>query len=57
MDSGPHYLKQNGLEIPIVTSGDGLYFDDGNEWWGALCYTVYDKNLERFVVIMASATD
>ena len=33
------------------------YFDDGNEWWGALCCTVYDKTLDRFVVIMASATD
>lgn len=33
------------------------YFDDGNEWWGALCCTVHDKSLNRFVVIMASATD
>ena len=33
------------------------YFDDGHEWWGTLCLTVYDKNLDRFVVIMASATD
>lgn len=32
-------------------------FDDGHEWWGALCLTVYDKTLERFVVITASATD
>ena len=33
------------------------YFDDGHEWWGALCLTVYDKTLDRFVVITASATD
>ncbi|MBE6835217.1 MAG: hypothetical protein E7515_03070 [Ruminococcaceae bacterium] len=33
------------------------YFDDGHEWWGALCLSVYDKTLERFVIIMASATD
>ena len=33
------------------------YFDEGHEWWGALCLTVYDKTLDRFVVIMASATD
>ena len=33
------------------------YFDDGREWWGTLCYTVYDRATERFVVIMASATD
>ena len=33
------------------------YFDEGREWWGTLCLTVYDKNLDRFAVIMASATD
>ncbi len=33
------------------------YFDDGHEWWGTLCFTVYDKTLNRFAVIMASATD
>ena len=33
------------------------YFDDGKEWWGTLCLTVYDKNLDRFAVIMAAATD
>ena len=33
------------------------YFDDGKEWWGTLCLTVYDKSKKRFAVIMASATD
>ena len=33
------------------------YFDEGHEWWGALCLTVYDRSLDRFVVIFASATD
>ena len=33
------------------------YFDDGKEWWGTLCLTVYDKTLDRFAVITASATD
>ena len=33
------------------------YFDDGHEWWGALCLTLYDPALDRFVVILASATD
>lgn len=33
------------------------YFDDGHEWWGALCLTIYDKSLSRFIIIMASATD
>ena len=33
------------------------YFDDGHEWWGTLCITVYDRSADRFVVILASATD
>ena len=33
------------------------YFDDGHEWWGAACWTVYDKKLDRYTVILASATD
>ncbi|SFC29430.1 hypothetical protein [Ruminococcus albus] len=33
------------------------YFDDGNEWWGCLYHTIYDRAVGRFVVIAASATD
>ena len=33
------------------------YFDDGHEWWGAMCCTVYDRSLDRYVVMLASATD
>lgn len=33
------------------------YFDDGHEWWGTLCLTVYDESLDRFAVLLASATD
>lgn len=45
------------LEVVSWTTDWSEYFDDGHEWWGALCLTVYDKSLSRFVVIMASATD
>ena len=45
------------LEVYRWTTDWSEYFDDGKEWWGALCITVYDKTLDRFVVIMASATD
>lgn len=45
------------LEVYEWTTDWSDYFDDGHEWWGTLCYTVYDKSLDRFVVIMASATD
>lgn len=46
-----------GLEIYRWTTDWSAYFDEGHEWWGALCLTVYDRALERFVVITASATD
>ena len=47
----------DGLEVYAWTTDWTEYFDEGREWWGTLCLTVYDKNLDRFVVIMASATD
>ena len=47
----------DGLEVFEWTTDWSEYFDDGHEWWGALCFTVYDKTLDRFAVIMASATD
>ena len=33
------------------------YFDDGHEWWGSMCYTVYDRSLDRYAVLLASETD
>ena len=45
------------LEIFEWTTDWSDYFDDGHEWWGALCLTVYDKALDRYVVLTASATD
>ena len=47
----------SGLEVYEWTTDWSEYFDEGHEWWGALCLTVYDKTLDRFAVIMASATD
>jgi len=46
-----------GLEVYEWTTDWSDYFDDGREWWGTLCLTVYDKNARRFAVITASATD
>ncbi len=48
---------QDELEVFEWTTDWSDYFDDGREWWGTLCLTVYDKSLDRFAVIMASATD
>lgn len=53
-------LFPNGLfelEIYEWNTDWSEYFDEGREWWGTLCLTIYDKTLDRFVVIMASATD
>ncbi len=47
----------DGLEVYKWTTDWSEYFDDGHEWWGTLCLTVYDKSLDRFAVILASATD
>ena len=64
--TGKDFVRVNGalfpngtdqLEVYEWTTDWSDYFDEGHEWWGALCLTVYDKSLDRFVVIMASATD
>ena len=45
------------LEVYEWTTDWSDYFDDGREWWGTLCLTVYDRAMDRFAVILASATD
>lgn len=45
------------LEIYDWNVDWSTYFDDGLEWWGAGCISIYDKTLDRFVIIFASSTD
>ncbi|MBO4868439.1 MAG: hypothetical protein J5585_01870 [Clostridia bacterium] len=45
------------LEAYEWTTDWSNYFDDGHEWWGAACWSVYDRRMNRYAVIMASATD
>lgn len=45
------------LEVYEWTTDWSNYFDDGHEWWGAACWSVYDKYLNRFVVMFAATTD
>ncbi len=33
------------------------YFDDGKEWWGAAAISIYDRLLDRYIIIFASSTD
>ncbi|MBR3052525.1 MAG: hypothetical protein IKG59_00160 [Firmicutes bacterium] len=32
-------------------------FDAGHEWYGACCWSVYDRSMDRYVVMIVSATD
>ncbi|MDO4800318.1 MAG: hypothetical protein Q4A52_07390 [Bacillota bacterium] len=45
------------LEVYEWSTDWSNYFDAGREWWGTACWSVYDKSLNRYVVLMASATD
>ena len=45
------------LDIYEWTTDWSDYFDDGHEWYGACCWSVYDKILNRYVVMLVSATD
>lgn len=44
-----------GLEAYRWTADRSGTFGEGREAWGALCLTVYDPALDRFVVILAAA--
>lgn len=45
------------LEVYEWTTDWSNYFDDGREWWETACWSVYDRKMNRYVVIMASTTD
>ncbi len=45
------------LDVYEWTTDWSNYFDDGHEWWGTACWSVYDKRMNRYVVIMAESTD
>ena len=45
------------LEIYEWTTDWSDYFDAGHEWYGACCWSVYDRSMDRYVVMLVSATD
>lgn len=47
----------DGLEIYEWTTDWSDYFDDGHEWYGSCCWTVYDRSMDRYAVMLVSATD
>ena len=45
------------LDIYEWTTDWSDLFDAGHEWYGACCWSVYDKRMDRYVVMLVSATD
>ena len=45
------------LSIYEWTTDWSDFFDDGHEWYGASCWSIYDKSMDRYVVMLVSATD
>ncbi len=47
----------DALEIYEWTTDWSDFFDAGHEWYGACCWSIYDKSMNRYVVMLVSATD
>ena len=47
----------DALEVYEWTTDWSDIFDAGHEWWGAACWSVYDAKLDRYAVLIVSATD
>ena len=47
----------DALDIYEWTTDWSDYFEAGHEWYGACCWSVYDKSMNRYVVMLVSATD
>ena len=47
----------DALDICEWTTDWSDYFDAGHEWYGACCWSIYDKTMNRYVVMLVSATD
>ena len=45
------------LDIYEWTTDWSDLFDAGHEWYGACCWSIYDKGMDRYVVMLVSATD
>ena len=45
------------LDVYEWTTDWSDYFDDGHEWYGASCWSVYDRSMNRYAVMLVSSTD
>ena len=48
---------EDDLEVYEWSTDWSDYFEAGHEWWGAACRSVFDMKLNRYVVMLSSATD
>ena len=52
--------EMDGMEVLDIyewTTDWSDLFDAGHEWYGACCWSIYDKSMNRYVVMLVSATD
>ncbi len=47
----------DGLEVCEWSTDWSDYFDAGHEWFGAACWSVWDRRMNRYAVLLVSATD
>ncbi len=47
----------DALDIYDWTTDWSDIFDAGHEWYGACCWSIYDRSMNRYVVMIVSATD
>lgn len=45
------------LDIYDWTTDWSDLFDDGHEWYGACCRSIYDRSMDRYIIMLVSATD
>ncbi|MDE6221624.1 MAG: hypothetical protein K2G51_14590 [Lachnospiraceae bacterium] len=50
-------VSQKDLEIYSWNDDFSDYFDIGKDWWGTAMWSVYDKAMQRYVIIGASLSD
>lgn len=48
---------KDSIEVYRWNDDFSNYFEDGKEWWGTGCWSVYDKTTQIYTVIVASLTD
>ncbi len=47
----------DALDIYEWTTDWSDFFDAGHEWYGACCWSIYDRSMDRYAVLLVSATD